>query len=784
MPFLGFWDRASPSQGQCIVFRISAPKPGENTWRNEGLGVISLKLVRSARLTRLCRCGLLLSHQQFSKLLNLLSLPIYQLSVRDSAEMSTEAIPLMSLKGAKHHNNDLHIKHRVKSWTLETWRFTVASGALAAVVIMLINIITLAVVCAKYPMENNQVSFFVGSCDTTRTVTIIAHLIINILSTILLAYSNYSMQCMNSPTRNEVDAAHSKQKWLNIGTPSIRNLFLVSKSKTLLWLILGLTSFPLHMLWNSTVFETKSIQQYITVAVTEEFLHGEHWAFPGSYAGYDVKNNELIDGLQQQAVAGSLDRLDVKSCSDAYGTNTVSDRKHLLLVLDDPESNNSVIDIFDLFSSGRGVAGTETTNLGGLKGFPLCGKGDCSGWTAPIFGDSRELQVRECFSQKVPPQCKINLVPSLLAVIIACNVIKGMCFLLALRITRKDTPLCTTGDMIQSFLKEPDAHVSGRCLVSKRDFERRSQSQEWTSRPISTGDVWTGGRSRWFTAANRWQAGIFMFSLACIAIVVAALLSIQKEGSMEPESEVPTEMDLLNISVPDMSLRVAGSGILAAFIITNIPQVLISYIYLGLNNMLTTMLVMAEWCGYTATSENPPKGLRVSSPLPQTQQRSTYFLSLPYKWSIPTSITVTIIHWLVSQGLLFLQFDVHTSGWEEPSTVHTTSYIFLAKATVWFVIVPVLLASLIALFCLGVFKKYAPHMPLAGCCSASIAAACQPSCLGCDASESNRSFPSDLAEKKLKWGVVESPEQSEFGIGHATFSADDVPPLEEETMYI
>lgn len=100
----------------------------------------------------------------------------------------------MSLKGAKDRNNDLQIKHRLKSWTREAWRFTVASGALAAAVIMLINIITLAVICAKYPMENNQVSLFVGSCNTTRTVIIIAHLIINILSTILLAYSNYAMR--------------------------------------------------------------------------------------------------------------------------------------------------------------------------------------------------------------------------------------------------------------------------------------------------------------------------------------------------------------------------------------------------------------------------------------------------------------------------------------------------------------------------------------------------------------------------------------------------------------
>lgn len=51
-------------------------------------------------------------------------------------------------------------------------------------------------------------------------------------------------------------------------------------------------------------------------------------------------------------------------------------------------------------------------------------------------------------------------------------------------------------------------------------------------------------------------------------------------------------------------------------------------------------------------------------------------------------------------------------------------------------------------------------MPLAGCCSASIAAACQPSRLGCDASGSIKCFPSDLVEKKLKWGVVERPERS------------------------
>ncbi|OJJ82358.1 uncharacterized protein ASPGLDRAFT_531052 [Aspergillus glaucus CBS 516.65] len=51
-----------------------------------------------------------------------------------------------------------------------------------------------------------------------------AHLVINILSTLMLAGSNFTMQCLCAPTRKDLDRAHQSNRWLDIGAPSIRNL--------------------------------------------------------------------------------------------------------------------------------------------------------------------------------------------------------------------------------------------------------------------------------------------------------------------------------------------------------------------------------------------------------------------------------------------------------------------------------------------------------------------------------------------------------------------------------
>jgi hypothetical protein len=54
------------------------------------------------------------------------------------------------------------------------------------------------------------------------------------------------MQTVSAPMREDLDKAHARGKWLDIGIPSVRNLLCIEKKRVLIWLCLGLSSVPLH----------------------------------------------------------------------------------------------------------------------------------------------------------------------------------------------------------------------------------------------------------------------------------------------------------------------------------------------------------------------------------------------------------------------------------------------------------------------------------------------------------------------------------------------------------
>jgi hypothetical protein len=74
------------------------------------------------------------------------------------------------------------------------------------------------------------------------------HVLINVLSTLLLGASNLSLQLVVAPTREEVEAAHAKGTWLDIGVPSFRNLRHISRKSLFIWICLVLSSVPIHFL--------------------------------------------------------------------------------------------------------------------------------------------------------------------------------------------------------------------------------------------------------------------------------------------------------------------------------------------------------------------------------------------------------------------------------------------------------------------------------------------------------------------------------------------------------
>ncbi|KAJ4357542.1 uncharacterized protein N0V89_002118 [Didymosphaeria variabile] len=88
------------------------------------------------------------------------------------------------------------------------------------------------------------------------------------------------MQRLVAPTRKEIDDAHSTRKWLDIGMPSVRNLASISKVRMVIWVLLGLSSIPLHFVYNSVVFETTAANKIKFVVVAPDFFTDKNsWHF-------------------------------------------------------------------------------------------------------------------------------------------------------------------------------------------------------------------------------------------------------------------------------------------------------------------------------------------------------------------------------------------------------------------------------------------------------------------------------------------------------------------------
>lgn len=91
--------------------------------------------------------------------------------------------------------------------------------------------------------------------------------------------------------------------------------------------------------------------------------------------------------------------------------------------------------------------------------------------------------------------------------------------------------------------------------------------------------------------------------------------------------------------------RTDPAGLISNVLIANLPQLILSILYIFYNAMLSTFLVQHEFSLLYARR----KPLRVSEPI--GIQRSSYFISLPLRYGIPLYLTSGLMHWLISQSL-------------------------------------------------------------------------------------------------------------------------------------
>lgn len=121
---------------------------------------------------------------------------------------------------------------------------------LATGFVLIINLSIVMFLSLRNGVNQNLGDLYTRDCQNMDTINMVVHLFINILSSIVVAASNFCAQLLAAPTRAEVTDAHKDGKWLDVGTPSFRNLFggRIATKRKLLWVGLAFSSVPLHLL--------------------------------------------------------------------------------------------------------------------------------------------------------------------------------------------------------------------------------------------------------------------------------------------------------------------------------------------------------------------------------------------------------------------------------------------------------------------------------------------------------------------------------------------------------
>ena len=416
------------------------------------------------------------------------------------------------------------VRHRLSGW--EMGMILAVSADLA----VLIFVLALTVFAAKdFPRNSNQATLIDDSCNSVQNWSTWLHLAVNAISTVLLATSSYVMQCLTSPTRKEINRAHSKGSCMDIGVPSFGNLLKTSPRRILLWMVILLSSLPIHLLANSAVYETSGANSYVLGVVEEEFisrplsgLASTSYAYVG--AGFDsvfyvsptpswVDKVKVTLGWNTtkllKELVPKMERLENADCMRAYSQPLLSNRRSVIAVTSykaDIPANSSYNYINQLYyQSVDYCPGCESYRyytdpslwlcdfLHPQKNGPLvrgCNIPNAinraSEWT--ISG----VPIEYCLSEEADGQCQLQADISIMIAVIVCAAVKIVTIMVAFWTMPKEI-IATIGDVVASFLRDREPRTSDCCLLSRGDvhnhFPGRWKPGTTHSKPWSTGSL-------------------------------------------------------------------------------------------------------------------------------------------------------------------------------------------------------------------------------------------------------------------------------------------------------
>lgn len=284
-----------------------------------------------------------------------------------------------------------------------------------------------------------------------------------------------------------------------------------------------------------------------------------------------------------------------------------------------------------------------------------------------IFTGLHATRVDHCLSQKTAEEYRLYYhLPIALAIII-CNLVKVVCIWLLLRVNRNNLFL-TIGDAISSFLQQPDPSTEQWCTLSpevitgneKCPWHPRNRRPEkgyiWPQEPHP--GLFPTNNEFWGVASSRkiWWMTILVLLLFTIICLVLPVYAVEN-----PVTHQYGGGGFAGLSGGIWQIKgwgtIQSTALLSSFaasfvgmeLLANTPQLLVSFLYFCFNHTLTRMILAADYNNF-AIRRRP---LRVS--FPRGEQRSTWYLTIPYQYSISLLTTFTLIHWFISEGLFYVQ---------------------------------------------------------------------------------------------------------------------------------
>ena len=360
-------------------------------------------------------------------------------------------------------------------------------------------------------------------------------------------------------------------------------------------------------------------------------------------------------------------------------------------------------------------------------------------------------------------------------IVVACNVIKLVVMAIVAFSTTLEKPLCTIGDAITSFITEPDPTTQNMCLVTrnymveyyrslKNDpqvnqhlYGRRPELQHFGSGAIGwtppEPQTWRATRNfRWYHAPSgiRWGWGILFYSaclITTLGLLGRAIGFYTGDKSLSALANLglghPNSQTMINgWAISSMSNKAAATVL--SVLVANTPQIVLSFLYFSINGICTCMSLASEWgrFSYANATRNGPKTLRTSEP--SGNQRSTYFLQLPFRFAIPLIAISALLHWLISQSIFIAVVTIFDEAGNLKEDFAVTTCGFSPIAMIIVIIAGVCLA--LGVVGIGYFRLD-PDMRVVGSCSAAISAACHMS-------QKTADERWEMVKGRLVWGDV------------------------------